>query len=238
MKKLIAAVLLCASLVICALILVRPNIILRNAGGISVKGYAVERVQSDAASWNASISAIEKSEAAAYAKVKKSASAAKEFLLKNGAKEDKLIFSAITVTPNFKLSNGTRTNDIENYHASVSISYCDTDVDAVVKIADTAPELIEQGVSIFSPTPEYYYTKLEDLKISLIERAAANAKLRAQRLTSGTNSNLGKILSASQGIFQITRPLSNETSDWGIYDTSSREKDVRCVVTIEFAIDK
>ena len=61
MKKLIAAVLLCASLVICALILVRPNIILRNAGGISVKGYAVERVQSDAASWNASISAIEKS---------------------------------------------------------------------------------------------------------------------------------------------------------------------------------
>ena len=158
--------------------------------------------------------------------------------LKNGAKEDKLIFSAITVTPNFKLSNGTRTNDIKNYHASVSISYCDTDVDAVVKIADTAPELIEQGVSIFSPAPEYYYTKLEDLKISLIERAAANAKLRAQRLTSGTNSNLGKILSASQGIFQITRPLSNETSDWGIYDTSSREKDVRCVVTIEFAIDK
>ena len=57
-----------------------------------MKGYAVERVQSDAASWNASISAIEKSEAAAYAKVKKSASAAKEFLLKNGAKEDKLIF--------------------------------------------------------------------------------------------------------------------------------------------------
>ncbi len=238
MKKLIAAVLICASLIICALILVKPNIVLRNAKGISVKGYAVERVQSDAATWDASISATEKSETEAYVKVKKAAETAKDFLIKNGAKKDKLVFSAITVTPKYKMSNGNLTNEVENYCARAAISYYDTDVDAVKKIAETAPELIEQGVSIFSPQPEFYYTKLEDLKLSLIEKAAANARMRAERLTSGTNSKLGKILSASQGIFQITRPLSNETSDWGIYDTSSREKDVRCVVTIEFAVEK
>lgn len=238
MKKLIAAALICASFVVCALILVNPKIILRSAGGITVKGYAVERVQSDAATWNASISAVEKSESAAYAKIKKSASAAKKFLLDSGAKPEKLLFSAATVTPNYKLSNGIKTSEIENYCANISISYSDTDVGSVEKIARTAPELIEQGVSIFSLQPEYYYTKLEALKISLIEKAAENARLRAERLTSGTNSSLGKILSASQGIFQITRPLSNDTSDWGIYDTSSREKDVRCVVTIEFSIEK
>lgn len=69
----------------------------------------------------------------------------------------------------------------------------------------------------------------------LLETAAQNARERAEKLVSGSGSKLGPVVSASQGIFQITRPLSNDTSDWGMYDTSSFEKDVKCVVTIEFS---
>lgn len=42
------------------------------------------------------------------------------------------------------------------------------------------------------------------------------------------------VISASQGIFQITQPNSTQTSSWGMYDTSSIEKKVRAVVTMEF----
>ena len=45
------------------------------------------------------------------------------------------------------------------------------------------------------------------------------------------------VISASQGIFQITQPNSTQTSSWGMYDTSSIEKKVRAVVTMEFRTD-
>ena len=51
----------------------------------------------------------------------------------------------------------------------------------------------------------------------------------------GSGAQFGLVLSASQGIFQITAPLSPETSDWDVYDTSSYEKEIKCVVTIEFS---
>ena len=181
---------------------------------------------------------VTKVEAQAYAKIKADSASARDFLIKNGAKEKNLGISPASITPIFKKEKGENTNQIEMYSATVAISYSDSDVTNVAKIADKANELIENGISITSTEPQYYYTKLEDLKLSLIEKAAFNARERAERLTNGSNSKLGKILSASQGIFQITRPLSNETSDWGMYDTSSCEKDVRCVVTVEFSVEK
>ena len=42
------------------------------------------------------------------------------------------------------------------------------------------------------------------------------------------------VISASQRIFQITKPKSTQTSSWGMYDISSIEKKVRAVVTMEF----
>jgi len=45
---------------------------------------------------------------------------------------------------------------------------------------------------------------------------------------------VANIISASQGIFQITQPNSTETSSWGMYDTDSIEKKVRAVVTMRY----
>jgi hypothetical protein len=42
----------------------------------------------------------------------------------------------------------------------------------------------------------------------------------------------------SQGVFQITPRDSTEVSDYGINDTSSREKDVTAVVDATFAVKR
>ena len=68
-------------------------------------------------------------------------------------------------------------------------------------------------------------------------KASENAKERAKLLVLGSGAKLGKVVSASQGVFQITKPLSNEISDYGVYDTSSVEKQITCVVTIQFAVE-
>jgi hypothetical protein len=42
--------------------------------------------------------------------------------------------------------------------------------------------------------------------------------------------------SARGGIFQSTEPYSTEVSDYGIYNTSARQKDVTVTVTAEFGV--
>ena len=56
----------------------------------------------------------------------------------------------------------------------------------------------------------------------------------AKRLAKSAGNRVVGVISASQGIFQITQPNSTQTSSWGMYDTSSIEKKVRPVVTMEF----
>ena len=43
---------------------------------------------------------------------------------------------------------------------------------------------------------------------------------------------------SSQGVFQVTPRDSTEVSDYGISDTSSREKDVNAVVSATFDVKR
>ena len=76
-----------------------------------------------------------------------------------------------------------------------------------------------------SEEPEYYYTKLDELKLQLIEEATQNAKDRIDLMAQGTGSTVGELSSANLGVFQITAQNSNtEYSYGGYFDTSSRNK--------------
>ena len=46
------------------------------------------------------------------------------------------------------------------------------------------------------------------------------------------------LLHSGQLGIQITRPASNDTSDYGTYDTSSINKVMRLVVTLDFALEQ
>ena len=102
------------------------------------------------------------------------------------------------------------------------------------RLAKESTQLIREGIAFRSYPPSFYYTKLDGLKLDLLEQAAENAQLRAERLARSSGNRVANIISASQGIFQITRPNSTETASWGMYDTSSIEKKVRAVVTVRY----
>jgi hypothetical protein len=71
----------------------------------------------------------------------------------------------------------------------------------------------------------------------MLGAAVADAKLRAAEIADKSGATLGKLASASQGVFQITPAHSTEISGEGMYDTSSIEKTVRAVVTVSFGLD-
>lgn len=72
--------------------------------------------------------------------------------------------------------------------------------------------LIAQGVSIEAYAPDYYYTKLDDVKMGLIEKASADARLRAEKIAVNAGAKIGSVSSARMGVFQITGANSNESS--------------------------
>jgi hypothetical protein len=66
--------------------------------------------------------------------------------------------------------------------------------------------------------------------------ASADARARAEKIAHSTGCKLGVLRDAQMGVLQVTRPDSTETSDYGMYDTSTIEKDVQAVVTATFRI--
>lgn len=70
----------------------------------------------------------------------------------------------------------------------------------------------------------------------MLGEASKNAKRRAEQLVANSGGKIGPLRSSKMGVFQITRPNSNEVSDYGIYDTSSLEKEITAVVNAEFYV--
>jgi hypothetical protein len=85
--------------------------------------------------------------------------------------------------------------------------------------------------------PQYFYTKLSDMKVDMLADATLNAKKRAEKIAINGGGKIGPLRSTKMGVFQITPVYSNEVSDYGINDTSSLEKKITAVVNVEFYIN-
>lgn len=88
-----------------------------------------------------------------------------------------------------------------------------------------------------NPGPiEYLCTDLAGLKADLLEDAMKDARLRAEKMAGHGGRKLGRILSAQQGVFQLTDPYSTEVSALGILDTGSRKKSLKATVTVQYQL--
>ena len=97
--------------------------------------------------------------------------------------------------------------------------------------------LVERGVSFQVNQPEFYNTKVGDIKIEIQAEAAKDAMIRGQRIAQATGRKLGTLKSARMGVLQITPENSNMTSDYGVNDISSIRKEITAVVNANFEID-
>jgi hypothetical protein len=84
---------------------------------------------------------------------------------------------------------------------------------------------------------EDIYTRLPSLRPQLLADATRDALRRAQVLVESTGADLGNLRGVDVGVFQVTAPNSTEVEDYGVYDTSTRTKDVTAVVNVTLAID-
>ena len=110
------------------------------------------------------------------------------------------------------------------------------DVEQITAISKQIPELASQGVIVSIQALEYYYSKLPDLRVSLLTDAIKDAKARAEKIAEGTGRNVGAVQAASSGVVQVLSPNSVDISDYGNYDTTSIEKEIMVTVKASFRL--
>jgi hypothetical protein len=205
---------------------------------ITVTGSAKRRITSDLVVWSAGVSRQSPQLSDAYKALSDDIPRIKQYLLSKGIPEDQMTVTSISsVTLKGKDSDGNETNEITGYSLSQSIQVRSADVQKISQVAREATELINQGILIESAAPQYYYTKIGDLKIEMLGEAAKDAKERASRIAQSTGDSIGSVRSAKMGVLQITAADSTDVSDYGVFDTTTIDKDMTAVVNVSFAVN-
>lgn len=205
---------------------------------ISVKGYAEQSITADFADWNATITARDLQLASAYARLEADRIKMMRYLDSKGFPALKVELSPVDISIlHPRDEKGNPTNMIEGYVVSQRLRISSENVSLISQTAREASNFIKDGMELSSGSPQYLYTKLDQMKIQMLGQATQNARQRAEQLISHSASRLGALRSASQGVFQITPARSTEVSDSGVNDTSTIDKTIKAVVTLEYAIE-
>jgi uncharacterized protein len=234
----VVSVILAAGLIIAAIVISSTwRGISRSNVTITVTGSASKEITSDLAVWNGSFSSESSSMTDAYSRLEQNNRAVKNYLVSKGYSEDVIKMSSINSTTLYQTNaSGYSTNIVSGYRLSQEVSVASNDVDKIDQLSREVTELINQGIEIYSYPPQFYYTKIGDLKVEMIGLAAEDAKQRAEQIANSTDNKVGDVRSSRMGVIQITAKNSTEISDYGINDTSSLEKTITAVVSMSFEI--
>ncbi len=201
---------------------------------LSVTGSVRERVTSDVIKWTSNFSRTVPAEElrSGYQMMQNDQIKVLNFFDNNGFTEEDLIISPVFMEQLYLYDpNAPKENALRQ-----TVEIQSTDVEKITSMAKNTQQLIDQGVIFSTQSLEYTYSKLPELRISLIPDAINDAKLRAQKIAEGSGKEIGVIKSATLGVVQVLPVGSTEVSDWGTYDTSTIEKEVMIPVTVIFTL--
>lgn len=206
---------------------------------ISVTGLGKKDFVSDLIVWSGSFSKINPNLKDAYAALDKDRESIKNYLISKGIKESNIIFSAVNIDKEIDevyddAGNKTKTIFI-GYRLKQDVQIESAEVDKVEGISRQVSELINSGVEFYSKNPQYYYTKLSELKIEMIAEATKDANIRAMKIAENAGSNIGRLKNADLGVFQIVAQNSSEDFSWGgSFNTSSKRKTATITVKLDY----
>ena len=199
---------------------------------ISVVGLAEKDFTSDLIVWTLDYSALKPTMKEAYSTIKEQNKIVKDYLISKGIQANEIDFKSVSANPDYDgryeydaNGNSHYVSVFKGYRATQNIRIESKNVDLVEKVEREVAELYDQDINLNSNSPSYYYTKLADLKIKMLEEASKDARNRAQTITKNAGAKLDGLVNANMGVFQITAPnSSDEDYTWGgAFNTSSKQ---------------
>jgi hypothetical protein len=209
---------------------------------VSVKGLAVRNVKADLAVWNLSFSATGADISAVSGAVERDREMVHAFIVKSGFTDreieplptrisDQFAFATLMGPPNIEAAR--------RYVITGGFEIRTTKVDGVREASQMTAELIRQGVVLDgvpggrgAANPAYLFTRLADIRPSMLAQATRSARALAEQFAADSQSHLGAIRRASEGVFQIMS-RDGETPNLA-EERASVDKKLRLVSTVDY----
>lgn len=213
---------------------------------ISVKGFSEREVKSDFAVWTIRTRVADDNLNDGSRAIEEAKNEVIDFLLRNGFKNEEIIQKDLIVNDKKAQEYSSFTTG-ESYRFIIDkiIQVRSTDVDNIQKVSRMTDELLKAGVVLsnrneYEGTVKFVFTKLNDIKPVMLTEAIQNARNAAIQFTTESNTRLGNLRKANQGLFSIVdrdESLSG-TSDGGYYPMMGSDlyKKVRVVVNVDYTI--
>ncbi len=202
---------------------------------ITVTGSAREPITANQASWRLMVRAQKKSPADASRLLRREVRTVRAFLRDGGIADEDLTLPPIAIDQTQRRIAPKRF--VTEYLLTQSFRITTGDVQKLEATAGNVSDLLERGVTLTVGQLSYSSTELTEARLKALQAATGNASERAKTIVEGVGGHLGGVRSASLGVYQIVPRNSNEISDYGINDTSTKEKDVVAVVSVTFGVD-
>ncbi len=213
---------------------------------ISVKGFSEREVKSDLAVWAIQCRVSNDDIQLGSQEIEAVKNKIVSFLKKNGIQDHEIIQKEVIV-------HDKKSQDYGNFNEALSYRFNidkmlqvrSSNVENVQRVSRMTDQLLKMGVWLnnqnsYEGPVRYYYTKLNDIKSSMLVEATKNAKSAAQNFASESEEKLGKLKRASQGYFSIVdRDASLSGSDGGYYLSGELDvyKKIRVVVNVDYSIE-
>ena len=196
---------------------------------VSVRGLAEREVDADLAVWNMSFSMGENSLESMQKSILEKTEVIKKYLIKHGLEESDFTVKPAAITDNSLNSYMDQTKITYKFVARQTILVRSGKIEAVKSAYADSLELVSAGIAVnqdYDSKVSYEFTKLNDIKPEMIAEATKNARTAAEQFAHDSNSKVGKIKKATQGLFTI------EDAAVGLED----KKSVRVVNTVEYLL--
>lgn len=208
----------------------------RSNEGITVTGSARVEAKADKAVWPMNAEYVAPTQSVAVSKVGVAVDALVKYLTNGGIPSDAIEFGSVSAYPQEEYVNGSSTGRITSYRASRSVTVRTDDVNLVLKLSTNLGSLLETGINVSNYGPQYYVSKLSELRPELLKEAMQDARLRANSIVEATGGKVGNVMSVRSGPFQVTSTDSVDTSAGGFYDTMTIDKTITSTVTVVFKV--
>ncbi len=205
---------------------------------ISVTGSSKTSIVSDRVKWTTQIQRTVRSAdiKLGYQQIADDAKEIKDFYASKGFSEEDYDLSTVSMDQDYSNNSQYIAPEEKQYVIRQVITLSSSEVDKVTNAAKSTLSLVNKGIFFSTIALEYSYSKLPELRVSLLADAVKDAKARATALAESSGTSVGSLRSASVGVVQVLSPDSADVSDYGTYDTSSIKKEVMVTVKANFSI--
>jgi hypothetical protein len=197
---------------------------------VTVRGVAERDVEADLATWTIATQANGSDLAIVQGKADADAEAVRAFLAANGFTPAEIQPRGSSVSQYYDSNMGRLNITIRQRFLART-----TDIGRMEKAFANQAEMIRKGVALDSDGGggvSYSFTKLNDVKPEMIAQATKSAREAAEQFARDSDTKVGGIRQATQGLFSITGRDGEAGSG-----TDTPYQKVRVVTTIDFRLD-